>query len=337
MLEKTNGSNDFMDNEKEKPAGEEQAQQGRTAEKPSQVPARGWKSILKRTKDDIRHDHLTTVSGGVGLFFLLGLIPGLAALISIYGLVANPAQIQQQFESIRHLIPGDVYNILSSEMKSIASSTKTAGLGAVISILVSIWGGTKSASALIDGLNIAYHEEEKRGFFRLNLTSLALTVAAVIGLCIMVAILGAIPAAVKFFHLDPTWRTILMALRWPILFLFFMFALAVLYRYAPSRTEAKWRWVTWGSFVAAILCLIVSAGFAVYLTFFNSYNKTYGSLGAIVVLLTWLYLSVYAVLLGGELNGEMERQTVRDTTKGEPKPQGWRGAFSADNPGESRS
>ena len=324
-----------MSNEEKSPKEHEDAQ-GRTAEKPSEVPARGWKSILRRTKDDIRHDHLTTVSGGVGLFFLLGLIPGLAALISIYGLIANPAQIEQQFASFRHIIPGDVYNILSSEMKSIASSTKTAGWAAVISILVSIWGGTKSASALMDGLNITYHEDEKRGFFRLNATALLLTIAGVVGLLIMIGILGAVPVVARFFHLDPTWRGILMALRWPVLFVGFMIALGVLYRYGPSRTEAKWKWVSWGSFVGALLCLIVSAGFAVYLTFFNSYNKTYGSLGAIVVMLTWLYLSVYAVLLGAELNGEMERQTAQDTTKGAPKPQGWRGAFAADNLGESR-
>ncbi|HXT12309.1 MAG TPA: YihY/virulence factor BrkB family protein [Candidatus Angelobacter sp.] len=315
---------------------EEQAAQGRGAEKPHEVPARGWKSILKRTKDDIRHDHLTTVSGGVGLFFLLGLIPALAALISIYGLIANPAQIQQQFASFRHIVPTDVFNILQSEMKSIASSHKTAGWGVVIGILISIWGGTKCATALMDGLNITYHEDEKRGFFRLNLTALGLTIAGLVGVCILLGILGSVSAVVQHFHLDQTWRGILMALRWPVLFIFFMFALAVLYRYGPSRTEAKWRWVSWGAVLAAALWLVVSAAFAVYLTFFNSYNKTYGSLGAIVVLLTWLYLSVYAVLLGAELNGEMERQTARDTTKGAPKPQGWRGAFAADNLGESR-
>lgn len=189
----------------------------------------------------------------------------------------------------------------------------------------------------MDGLNIAYHEDEKRGFFRLNATSLVLTVAGVVSLCVLVGVLTSVPAVVRYFHLDQTWRQILMGLRWPVLFVFLMFALAVLYRFAPSRTEAKWKWVSWGAFIAAALWLLISAAFAVYLTYFNSYNKTYGSLGAIVVLLTWLYLSVYAVLLGGELNGEMERQTARDTTKGAPKPQGHRGAFSADNLGESRS
>ena len=325
-----------MSSEDKTSSADENAQ-GRHAEKASEVPARGWKSILQRTRDDIRHDHLMTVSGGVGLFFLLGLIPALAAIISIYGLVANPAQIEQQFASFRHIIPGDAYNILDSQMKSIASSHKTAGWGAVIGILLSIWGGTKCLTALMDGLNITYHEDEKRGFFRLNATALLLTIAGVIGLCIMVGILGSIPAVVKHFQLDQTWREILMALRWPVLFVFFMFTLSVLYRYAPSRTKAQWRWVSWGAFVGAALWLLASAAFAVYLTYFNNYNKTYGSLGTIVVLLTWLYLSVYAVLLGAELNGEMERQTARDTTKGAEKPRGWRGAFAADNLGENRS
>src|SRR5690242_18320709 len=193
-----------MDDEQQ-PSREEQANQGRSAEKPHEVPARGWKSILKRTKDDIRHDHLTTVSGGVGLFFLLGLIPALAALISIYGLIANPAQIQQQFASFQHIVPGDVFNILSSQMKSIASSHKTAGWGAAIGILVAIWGGTKCATALMDGLNITYHEEEKRGFFRLNLTALLLTVGGLVGVCILLGILGSVSALARHFQLDQTW------------------------------------------------------------------------------------------------------------------------------------
>ena len=310
---------------------------GREAEAPRQIPARGWKDILKRTNDDVRRDHLTTVAGGVGLFVLLGLIPGLAAVISIYGLVADPAQIEQQFASIRAVIPGDVYQIIHQQMQSIASSSTAAGWGAVISILIALWGGSKAIKALMDGLNIAYHEDEKRGVIRLNLVALVLTIAAVIVFCVVVGVLAAVPAILHSLNVGGTARQVFMALRWPALFVVFMIGLGVLYRYAPSRDEAKWKWVSWGAFTASALWLAVSALFALYLSHFNSYNKTYGSLGAIVVLLMWLYLSAYCVLLGAEMNSEMERQTAKDTTHGKPERQGWRGAFSADNLGESRS
>ncbi|HEX5220673.1 MAG TPA: YihY/virulence factor BrkB family protein [Verrucomicrobiae bacterium] len=326
-----------MSDQKEKSNVPERHEQGRTAEKPHEIPARGWKSILKRTKDDLRRDHLSTVSAGVGLFVLLGLIPGLAAVISIYGLVSDPVQIEQQFASIRGVLPAQVFELLNEQMKSIAASNTAAGWGAAIGILVALWGGSKGIKVMMDALNITYHENEKRGFIRLNAVALALTVAAVLGVCVLIGLLAVVPALVNRFNLNDTLEQLFMALRWPALFVFFMIALAVLYRYGPSRDHARWRWVSWGAFAATLLWVMASALFALYLTYFNSYNKTYGSLGAIVVLLLWLYLSAFCVLLGAELNSEMERQTERDTTKGPPEPQGRRGDYSSDNLGESRA
>ena len=326
-----------MADEREQKNASERCEQGRTAEKPRKIPARDWKSILKRTKDDLRRDHLSTVSAGVGLFVLLGLIPGLAAVISIYGLVSDPVQIEQQFASMRGVLPGPVFQLLNEQMKSIAASDTAAGWGAAIGILVALWGGSKGIKVTMDGLNIAYHENEKRGFIRLNAVALALTVAAVIGVCILIGLLAVVPVLVNVVHLNDSMQQLLMALRWPALFVFFMTALAVLYRYGPSRDHARWRWVSWGAFAATLLWVVASALFALYLTYFNSYNKTYGSLGAIVVLLLWLYLSAFCVLFGAELNSEMERQTERDTTKGRPEPQGQRGDYSSDNLGESRA
>ena len=326
-----------MSDEEEKRNDPESREQGRTAEKPAEIPARGWKSILKRTKDDLQRDHLSTVAAGVGLFVLLGLIPGLAAVISIYGLVSDPAQIEQQFASIRGVLPGPVFDLLKEQLQSIAASDKAAGWGAAISILVALWGGSKGIKVMMDGLNITYHESEKRGFIRLNAVALALTVAAVIGVCILIGLLAVVPVLVKMFNLNDTLRQLFMLLRWPAMFVFFMIAVSVLYRYGPSRDHAKWRWVSWGAFAATLLWVVASALFALYLTHFNSYNKTYGSLGAIVVLLLWLYLSAFCVLLGAELNSEMERQTERDTTKGPPEPKGQRGAYASDTLGESRA
>ena len=326
-----------MMDEKERKNVPERSEQGRNAEKPHEIPARGWKSILKRTKDDLQRDHLSTVSAGVGLFVLLGLIPGLAAVISIYGLVSDPAQIEQQFASIRGVLPGPVFQILNEQMQSIAASDTAAGWGAVIGILVALWGGSKGIKVMMDALNITYHEDEKRGFIRLNMVALALTVVAVIGVCILIGLLAVVPALVHALNLNDTIEQLFMALRWPAMFVFFMIALAVLYRYGPSRDHARWRWVSWGAFAATLLWVVASMLFALYLTHFNSYNKTYGSLGAIVVLLLWLYLSTFCVLLGAELNSEMERQTERDTTKGRPEPKGKRGAYSSDTLGENRA
>lgn len=314
-------------------SGAREKNRGRSADTPAEIPKAGWKEILVRTKRDIRHDHLTVVAGGVAFFLLLAIIPGLAALISIYGLVADPAQVQQQFESLRRAVPGEVYQILNEQMQRIASSSTAAGWGAVVSIALALWGGSKGMKALMEGLNIMYEEEEKRGFVKLNLTSLALTVVGVIGFVVMIALIAAFPAVIKSFGLPDSTETWISYVRWAVLLAFFILGLGVLYRFAPSRENPKWKWVSWGAVVATVLWISVSILFSIYAANFGSYNKTYGSLGAIVVLMLWLYISAYAVLVGGELNSEMELQTARDTTTGTPEPQGKRGAYVADHVG----
>lgn len=315
----------------------DQQTRGRHAEKPQQIPKRGWKDILKRTKEEIRKDHLTIVAAGVAFFVMLAIVPGIAAIISIYGLVADPAQVQQQFASIKGVMPSEVYQLLNEQMTNIASSSTAAGWGAALGILVALWGGSKGVKALIDGLNIAYREEEKRGFFKLNLAAIGLTLAGVVGLLILIGLIAFVPAILRSLNVGDTLQTLGSVLRWPLLLVFFMAGLAVLYRYGPSRDEPRWSWVSGGAIAATFLWLIASLLFSFYVANFGSYNKTYGSLGTVVILLMWVYLSAYSVLLGAELNAEMERQTAEDTTKGRPEPMGHRGAFSADNLGEARS
>jgi membrane protein len=306
---------------------------GRSADRPGEIPKRGWKDILKRTKEDVRHDHVTVVAAGVAFFVLLALVPGIAALISIYGFMADPQQVQQQFDSIRNVIPAEVHQLLSDQMQRISRSSTAAGFGAAVSLLLALWGGSKGVKALMDGLNIMYEEEEKRSFIKLNLTALALTIAGIAGLAIMIGLAGALPALLERLPVSETARTWMLLLRWPLIIVFFVLALGVLYRFGPSRDHPKWKWVSWGATVATVLWLTVSVLFSVYVANFGSYNKTYGALGAIVVLLMWLYISAYAVLVGAELNAQMELQTARDTTKGAPEPRGGRGAFAADNVG----
>lgn len=310
---------------------------GRGAETPTQIPKRGWKDILKRTKEDAGRDHVTIVAGGVAFFTLLGIVPGLAAVISIYAWIADPAQVQEQFAAMRGVVPEEAYQLLNDQMKSIASSSTAAGWGAVLGVLLSIWGGSKAMKALIEGLNIMYDEEERRGFIKLNIYALLLTLAAAVGVIVAVGLIAVLPAVIDKFGLGESAEMVVTALRWPLLLVFFMTALSVLYRFAPSRDEPQWKWVSWGAVGATALWLAGSGLFSLYVTYFDSYNKTYGSLGAVVILLMWFYLSAYAILLGAELNTEMERQTAKDTTKGAPAPMGQRNAHAADTLGESKA
>jgi membrane protein len=323
--------------EPNKDAAPERGSRGRHADKPSDIPKRGWKDILKRTKKGLAEDHVTIVAGGVAFFALLGSVPAIAATISIYGLIADPAQVEQQFASVRHMMPAEAYELLRQQMHQIASAETAAGLGAVIGIALALWGGAKAMGALMDGLNITYNEQEKRGFFKLNGTALLLTLAAVVGVVIMVGLIAVLPAVLDRLALGQAAQTWVSILRWPLLLAFFMFGLTMLYRFGPSRDKPQWRWVSWGAVGATLIWLAASALFSLYVANFDSYNKTYGSLGTIVILLMWFYISAYCVLLGAELNAEMERQTEKDSTVGHPEPRGERGAFSADNIGEAQT
>jgi membrane protein len=315
----------------------EDAQTRPDAGRPRRVPRSGWKDILKRTKDDIRKDHLTIVAAGVAFFIMLGIVPAIAALVSIYGLVADPAQIQQQFDSVKGVMPAGAHQLLSEQMTRIASSSTAAGWGAGLGILLALWGGSKAVKALIEGLNVAYGEQEKRGFVKLTLTSLILTIAGTVGLAVLIGLIAFLPPVVRSLGIGETLQTIAVISRWPLLLLFFMFGLTVLYRYGPSRAEPRWVWISWGAIGATLLWLAVSALFSLYVSNFGSYNKTYGSLGTIVILLMWFYLSAYAVLVGAELNAQMENPAARETAKAPSKLMGKRGAFSVDDMGEARS
>ena len=206
----------------------------------------------------------------------------------------------------------------------------TLGLSLVISVLVAIWGARSAMSTLITALNVAYAEEEKRGFIRFQVAAFGLTAAAIVFAAVALALIAILPAVISLLPLGEFGRTLAAVLRWPILVLLMMVGLAALYRYGPSRAEPKWRWVSWGAVAATLLWLAGSALFSLYVSKFASYNKAYGSLGGVVVLQMWLYLSAFAVLLGAELNAEMEHQTERDTTTSPEEPMGRRGARMAD-------
>jgi membrane protein len=311
------------------------ADRGRSAERPSQLPAAGWRDILWRVKAEMAQDNLSLVAAGVAFYALLALFPAIAAVVSIYGLVAEPQTVEQQLQSVSHILPQEARGIVEEQLKRVTASGSTAlGLGAIVSLLLAIWSANKGTQSLITALNIVYDEDEKRGFIWFNVISLALTVGMFLFLIVCLGAIAALPALIGNLSLPEVVRQLAVWLRWPILGVAFVVALAALYRFAPSRDEPRWRWVSPGAVVATVLWLIASGLFSWYVSSFGNYNETYGSLGAVAVLMMWFWLSALIVLLGAELNAEMEHQTERDTTRGGEKPVGRRGAYVADTVGE---
>jgi membrane protein len=310
---------------------------GRQAETPSQIEPRGWWDILLRAKDAMSERNLLLIAAGAAFYGFLAIPAGLTGLVALYGLVASPADVGRQIEAARGVVPGEVLQIVSDQLQALTTaSNKSLGIGFVVSLLVALWSARSATAAMVTALDVAYDEPEKRGMIRLYATTLGLTVVMVLFAVVALLLVAVLPAVLGFLPLGAFGKMLASVLRWPVLLTLVVLALAVTYRYAPSRKEAQWRWVSWGAAVAALLWTAGSALFSLYVSAFASYNKTYGSLGGVVVLLMWLYVSAVAVLLGAQLNAEMEHQTVRDTTESGGKPLGQRGAKMADTVGEAR-
>jgi membrane protein len=307
---------------------------GRSADRPSAIPRRGWWDILKRVGGGISEKNLSLASAGAAFYAFLAIPSALTALVTLYGLVFNPADVGRQVTAMRGVMPHEAIGLVSTQLKSVTShSAQTLGISFVISILVALWGAMSGTTSMMSALNMAYGEEEKRNLFKYYLTALALTVATIVFAVIALALIAVLPAAIGFLPFGGFDQWVATIVRWPLLVVLVLVALAALFRYAPSRDEPKWRWVSWGAIAGAVLWIIGSALFSLYVGEFATYNKTYGSLGAVVVLMMWLYLSSFAVLLGATLNAEIEHQTVRDSTVGPEQPMGERGAQMADTLG----
>src|SRR5580692_4845565 len=298
----------------------ESGARGRDAEHPGRIPARGWADILWRCWQEVSDANLFLVAGGVTYAILLALFPGLAALVAIYGLVLDPSQVEKQVTALSGVLPEQSQQMLADEVhKLVSTSSGTLGLSAAAGVLLALWSASRGMSGLITALNIAYEEKERRGFFKLNLVAIGLTVAAMLGGLAVIALLAGLPMTVQFVGLGGVAKWLLLVVEWPLLVLVVMLGLAVLYRYAPARDKPQWRWVSTGAIVAACLWIIASLAFTIYVANFNSYDKTYGSLGGAVILLTWLYLSALVVLVGAVINAQSEKQTRKDSTDGPPK------------------
>ena len=307
---------------------------GRSAQRPQEIPRSGWRDILLRVWQRLGTDNASLVSAGIALNAVLAVFPALTLAASLYGMFRTPAQVAADMRPFFDVLPHDAAGLLSQQLQAIAHPAgHELGIGAVLSALLTLFSARYGVAALISACNIAYHERERRGFFHLLAITMLFTAGALLSFIFMLALGVLLPLLLERLPFGAAARTLVLALRWVLLWLSVVLAGAVVYRYAPSRARPRWHWVTWGSAIAATVWLAASLLFALYAQHFGSYGKTYGALGGVIILLTWFYITGFALVLGAAINAEMEHQTARDTTTGQPEPMGRRGAYVADTLG----
>ncbi|MBR1360859.1 YihY/virulence factor BrkB family protein [Bradyrhizobium ottawaense] len=307
---------------------------GRRAKSPLEIPWKGWKDIFWRTYQRIDEDRLLATAGGVVFFGLLAIFPAVTALVSSYGLFADPKTISANLQTLATMLPEGSFQIVEDQVARVVShGSTTLGATFLFGLVLAIWSANAGVKAIFDALNVAYEEREKRSFIKLNMVSLAFTVGGIVALLVMVGLVVAFPLALNHLGMAPESKLIVALARWPLMFLVVLVVLAILYRFAPSRDAPRWQWLSLGAVIAAILWIAGSALLSWYLSEFANYNATYGSLGAAIGLMTWMWMSAIVIMFGAELNSEIERQTLKDTTEGPSKPLGTRDAVSADTVG----
>jgi membrane protein len=307
---------------------------GRRSHNPLQIPFAGWKDILWRTYERTNDDRLLATAAGVVFFGLLAVFPAITALVSSYGLFADATTIGANLQTLALLLPDGSFQIVQDQIARVLDKGSTAlGWTFLFGLALALWSANAGVKAVIDALNVVYEEREKRGFIRLNLLSLAFTTGGLAALLLMVSAVVAFPLALDHLGLQPESQFIVSLARWPLMFVTLLFALGVLYRFGPSRRAARWEWLSVGTLAAALLWIAGSSALSWYLANFGNYSATYGSLGAAIGLMMWMWMSAVIVLCGAELNSEIEHQTAVDSTTGQPKPLGARGAVMADTLG----
>lgn len=313
------------------PASSEIDEHALDAESPSDLSAAGWWAVLKRTVAQISDNRLMSEAAGVTFFALLAIFPALAAIVSLYGLVADPQTINAHVDALNGFVPGGGLEIITDQLHRLTSNgASKLGIGAIIGLLAALWSANQGSKALFEALNVVYAEKEKRGFILRIAVSLAFTFGGIVFILLMLGAILVIPLVLDYVGLSKTADSLLRIGRWPTAFVILAFFMSCLYRFGPSRREPRWQWVSWGGCFAALGWIAVSLGFSWYVEHFGNYNKTYGSLGAAIGFMTWIWLSTTVMLIGGQLNAELEVQTERDTTVGSDRPLGARGARKAD-------
>ncbi len=308
---------------------------GRNASKPSDLPAKGWKDVLFRIKDAISEDLVSTNAAAMAYYIFLAIVPALTSLVLIYAWIADPAEIQEHFSKINQIIPAEISNIINEQLVDLSSKNpgNSLGFGALAALFFALWSASKGNTAFMDALNVIYGEKDDRGFIKRTFMAIGMTFIGTIMGLLAIGVIVFYPNVIDFFPLPEIVKTVAGVGSWVILLALFSAYLSFCYRFGPDRKKAKWRWVSWGAAFAAIAWALVSAGFSWYASEFGNFNKTYGSMAAIVVLMMWLYISSFAILIGAEINSETEHQTAKDTTESPDEPLGDRGAYVADTVG----
>jgi membrane protein len=307
---------------------------GRHAEAPWQIPWRGWKDILWRTYQQIGEDRLLAVAAGVVFYALLALFPALTAFVSLYGLFAKASTINDHLSMAAGILPGGAVDIIREQITRLVSKGDAKlGFGFIVGLGIALWSANAGMKAIMDALNVVYEEKEKRSFIKLNLVSLAFTLAAITSMLLALGGVVVLPLVLARIGLASVTENLFQALRWPALLVLIIIGLALIYRFAPSRREPRWQWISVGSVFAAIAWLGSSALLSWYLSSFANYDVTYGSLGAAIGMMMWMWISSIVILFGAQLNSEIEHQTARDSTVEHDKPLGTRGAVMADTVG----
>jgi membrane protein len=301
----------------------ENGDRGREPITAAEIPPRGWKDILMRIYANVSKHRLLALAGGMTYYSILAIFPAIAALVAMYGLFSDPTTIAKHLDQLGGFLPGGAIDVAREQLTRVASKgSQTLGLTFLVGLATSLWSANAAMKSLFDTMNIVHGENEKRGFIKLNVISLGFTIGGVLFLLSALGSIVVVPVILNYVGLSEAGDLLLRIGRWPAMYLALTLALAVIYRYGPCREWARWRWITWGSAIAALLWLALSGLFSWYAANFGKFNETYGSLGAVIGFMTWLWISAIVVLLGAEIDAEMEHQTSRDTTAGLPRPLG---------------
>ena len=308
---------------------------GRLATAPARIPWRGWKQVLRRTFAEMISDRISLAAAGCAFWATLALFPALSTLISVYGLAFDPATVEPQLQVLARLLPPAAFSLIGARVHQLVSQPPGAlTFSLVLSFLIALYSATTGTKSILSALNIAYEEKETRGLLRYQLTAMGMTLCAVVAAVVGITVLVVLPIGLRVLELPGNQKVLAQLASLGVLLVFVVLALSLLYRFGPSRQRAAWKWVTPGSLVATLLWLVASTAFSYYVGNYASYDATYGPLGAVAGVMMWFWVTVYAVLLGAELNSELELQTAHDSTDGPPKPMGDRGAYVADHVAE---
>ncbi|MBZ9657300.1 YihY/virulence factor BrkB family protein [Phyllobacterium lublinensis] len=309
---------------------------GRNADSPAEIPALGWRDVLYRVYQSLEQDRVMLIAAGSTFYLLLALFPALTAFVSLYGFLADRATVAGNISLLAGILPNDAIGLIRAQLEALATQdVKALGVGFLLGLMVALWSANNGFKAIFEALNVAYGEDERRSFLRLNLISFLFTFGGLFFGIVLIAVLGIIPPVLDILGLAGWSEALIRIARWPLMAIIVALAISLIYRFGPDREYAKWRWLSIGAVLSALVWIIASAGFTFYLSNFADYNATYGTLGAVVGLMMWTWISLIILILGAELNAELEHQTAVDSTTGEPLPMGQRGAVVADTLGKS--